>query len=162
MIRYLQEWVEGSCLSSIPEEMNSTEVPSPDDIKITFDFIKAVSEQSSTLNTWTLSVLAGSILFIVSTSYHRSESRGARLIYLLFIPAWLFSVSTIYVGTLISSTLTSSYVQLRGGQKSFDTLRQMAEYVNCMNNTQIEHFQYSIFIYGLWLLTTLIIWIFSK
>lgn len=60
--------------------------------------MKLAADGSSTMATWALSTIAGSVAAIVSTSYLRPADRKFRRIYLLYLPAWVCLGISIYWG----------------------------------------------------------------
>ena len=64
--------------------------------------LQAVAARSDAMVEWALLVVAGSIAAIVSTSYIRPQVLRPRLIYLLFIPAWLALAVSLYFGDQVA------------------------------------------------------------
>src|ERR1041385_3632063 len=91
-------------ISSGSPATTATPTSSPDDSFLK-EGLKGIADDSRTLTTWALTLIAGSILAIASTSYLRPANWKVRLIYLLFIPGWILCGISLFYG----DQLTHSY-----------------------------------------------------
>ncbi len=132
------------------------------DAQIFIDHIKVLHEVSSSLITWAMSIFAGSILLITSTSYFRPAKLKIRLIYISFIPAWIFSFLSIYYGNEISKRVPAAVLAGKGGTKQLKILNGIAELTNCEYEYQLLYFQLALFFLSIWLILYLIWWIYTK
>lgn len=125
------------------------------------EHIASINQISGTLTTWGLSMLGGSILFIVSTSYNRPSAKF-RLAYLLFIPAWIFTSLSIYFGSTIGQRVPASILAKEGTEEKIARLFEISRLANSEYKFQLLFFQTALGIYALWLLIFLIWWVFYK
>jgi len=68
---------------------------------------------SQSLSQWALLVTAGSIVILVGASYRRPQSLRFRLIYLLFVPGWIFLATSLFHGMQVQSAYVA-YLLGRG------------------------------------------------
>lgn len=116
--------------------------------------LKVVAEGSSQLTVWALALMAGSIAVIVSTGYLRPV-RKWRLMYLLFVPAWMFVGWSVYCGNLLSRRYMAAVM----GNK--EMLPKMHEAINADFICQLDKLYYGLSFFGLWLLLFLWWWVFA-
>jgi hypothetical protein len=64
--------------------------------------IQTIVSGANTRITWSLSIIAGSLGALLSTSYVRPMGKWSKLIYLIFIPGWIYLANTIYWGDSIA------------------------------------------------------------
>ena len=119
---------------------------------------KLANEESNRLITWSLSIIGGSILLIISTDY--VNPRGWILYsYFLFAIGWTVLAMSIYYG----ETLTRIYMS---GATASDTdtsgIREIGEKVDEYFAKQIKFFRIGIIIFSIWLILFLIWFIISK
>ena len=117
--------------------------------------VKSFTENSTDLNKQALSVLGGSILLILSTNYIKPPVRKARLIYLLFIPAWTFLTFTLYFNNIIMRQNAAYFFSMNKEDKL-----GICSDINDVYANQLLAFQSSIVILAMWLTAYLIWWIF--
>ena len=117
--------------------------------------LETVVTSSRQLTTWALSIGAGSVLAIISTSYIRPKSLKLRLPYLLFMPGWCLLGYSIFLG----ERLTRSYIASILNSKDADLI---SSYINDLFATQRETLLESLVFFLLWLVAYLLMWIFSK
>ena len=115
--------------------------------------VQTIISSSNTISTWSLSMLAASILAIVSTSYVRPGKWG-KLLYLLFIPGWIF---------LILAIDNNNTIVRRGIAATIDENRILSiiEKMNDEFALQLSNFKASLIFFGIWLLLFLLWWIFQ-
>lgn len=123
--------------------------------------IKSLSDVSSSMLTWALSILGGSLLVIVNSAYYRPPLK-VRLLYLVFVPAWVFGFLSIYQSNLISRRLAAAFLQGKGGEKQLDRLEKIAAKANSELGNQILFFQIMLILLAVWLTIYIIWWVFTK
>lgn len=64
--------------------------------------LKAILDNSATLVNWALAVMGGTVAAVIGSSYERPKTWPERLMYLLFIPAWILLGCSIFAGKQIS------------------------------------------------------------
>jgi hypothetical protein len=121
------------------------------------DTIKMYSELSNQFSTWSLSILAGSILTLISSSYIRPVNKKIRLIYLLFLPGWACLAVSILNNDFINRRVVAAYLT-----KSDTILVQIASLINYEFDTQLTFLNLSLCCFGLWLVLFLVWWIFGN
>jgi len=116
--------------------------------------LKSMAENSRSLMGWALTIIGGSILAIVSTSYLRPLSRKIRLVYLLFIPGWVLVGWSLYYGDSISR---------RNNAATFMSSRQKLSEIGGLMNREFDYqltlFKYGLLVFSIWLLIYLIWWV---
>jgi hypothetical protein len=116
-----------------------------------------MADGSSTLVGWGLTIIAASIITIVSTSYLRPSNKKIRLIYLLFIPGWMFIGLSIYFGNKISRRYIASMLVPRT-----DIIHEIGNKINTEFSSQLLWFQVGLIFFSIWLLLFLLWWIFGE
>lgn len=117
---------------------------------------KIVAENSQALITWSLSIIGGSIVAIVGTSYIRPAHLYLRLLYLLFIPGWTFLSLSIHKGHKIARHYIASIFN-----KQQSELIEIGEKINTCYDSQITHFEIALVFFAIWLGGFLLGWIFN-
>ncbi|MFH1580629.1 MAG: hypothetical protein ABIC39_00900 [Pseudomonadota bacterium] len=117
--------------------------------------LEQASNASAQLVTWALAVVAGSVATIVSTSYLRPMKRAVRLIYLFFLPGWVFLGLSIYYGEKISRRYIAAKLVPE------KTLGEIAKFVNQDFGCQRLNLEIGLIIFALWLVTFLFWWVFG-
>ncbi len=125
------------------------------------EHIKAIFDVSDSLVTLTLSILAGSLLMIASTSYRKPEN-NFKFTYLLFIPAWVFATISIYYANDIARHVPAAVLQKEGGSGRIDLLYEIMSDANSEYAQQINFFQISLGLMAVWLFCYLIWWVFYQ
>jgi hypothetical protein len=120
------------------------------------DGLKSMAEESQTLTGWGLAIIGASIIGMASTSYLRPPRRRVRLIYLLFIPGWLFIAWSVYNGDKISRHYSAAVFA-----RNRELLGQIGSLMNTQFDQQLTHLQWGLGFFALWLLVFAIWWIFS-
>lgn len=123
-----------------------------------FNCIKSIEAGSSKISTWTLSIVGGSLLAILSDSYiHPTESK-LRAIYTLFIVGWaLLGMALFYGKEILGSTIASELCR-----NNEDQLIPIFEKCNTAFEKQLRCFNMGLLIFGIWLFIYLIWWIFCE
>lgn len=118
--------------------------------------IKTIATGSSTLCTWSLSVVGGSLLAILSTSYIRPDSICLKLFYLLFIAGWILIAYSIYYGINISGrSMAADLYAADKGMLSEIFAKSNSDYAK-----QLTYFKKALAVFGSWLVLYLLWWIF--
>ncbi|MBZ0097715.1 MAG: hypothetical protein K8F30_01445 [Taibaiella sp.] len=116
--------------------------------------LKAISESSKTYEGWTLLVIGGTILTILSSDYIKPTHNRARIIYLLFIPGWIsFSISLFKADYISRAAI--------GATMSTD-LSGLFKDIDKAYGDQLSYFKGGLLFIVLWLILFVIIWIFEK
>ena len=118
--------------------------------------IRAVADYGDKLAGWALMVIAGSIVALVSTSYVRPGSRRFRLLYLLYLPGWVYLASAVRAG----STIRSRYLAALFGRE--ENLVKIAKSVNSDVAAQQDGFLTGLLFFAAWLGLFLFYWVFSS
>jgi hypothetical protein len=127
------------------------------DSSILLKGIKNISDGASKLAAWTFTIIGGTILIILSDSYFHPMCSCLRLIYLLFIPGWVFLAVSIYYGT---NTMRRAMAAEFWAEKQ-DPLIDIFKKSNKDFSNQLQTFRIGLLIYAIWLMLYLIWWIFS-
>jgi hypothetical protein len=78
-------------------------------------FFEAAQTLAQGLSQWSLLIVAGSLVIIVSTSYYRPSHPRVRAAYFLFIPAWLCLAISINEGIRVQRSYVAYLVGSRQG-----------------------------------------------
>nr|VFK59874.1 MAG: hypothetical protein BECKTC1821F_GA0114240_103816 [Candidatus Kentron sp. TC] len=117
---------------------------------------KEVVVYSSRLTTWALSVFAGTIAAIISTSYIRPSAIQLRISNLLFIPGWVCLSFSIHNGEqLVRKYLASIMVKS-------DAVINITSKINNVFSDQRLYFYVALMFFGAWLLVFLLQWVFVQ
>ena len=119
--------------------------------------IESYESGSAKLVTWSLSIVGGSILIIISDSYFRPSNIYHRYFYFLFLLGWIFLAISMYHAFLITR---------RGMVKALykdnpKLLTPIFEETNTSFKWQLRCFQWGLLCFGIWLVSYLTWWIFS-
>ena len=117
--------------------------------------IKSIEGGSGKVISWCLSLLGGSLLTILSSSYNHPEGY-LKYFYLLFILAWAFLFLSIYYGMNISNRLMAA--ELFSNKNS--ALEDIFGKINFDYANQLKFFKWSLVVFALWLLFYISWWIF--
>lgn len=128
------------------------------------DALKLVAKSSATLITWALSVVGGSVAAIVSTSYLRPKNPKVRLIYLLYLPGWLFLGLSVYFGDRVSRHYVASrFVAAHGSDASaYDKVLAIGQKMNADYISQQNMLMLGLLMFGAWLSLFLLWWVFGE
>jgi len=118
--------------------------------------LKEAAEHSNTLVEWALLLYAGSVATIVGTSYIRPPTRKLRLIYLLFVPAWLFLAISVFYGRQINGRYLAA---IFAKQEFHSSIRE--QMMGDLQN-QIDFLEYGMLLFGIWLIFYILWWVFAE
>lgn len=136
--------------------------------------IKSMVDNANQLITWTLSVVGGSIIVLVSSSYIKPLARWWRMIYLLFIIGWVLMGISLYHGNIVNQYYNGaqfSVVQAHANivDSKFDEAeKKKVIFMNAWagaNNSyavQINSFLFGLLFFAIWLAAFLVWWIFIQ
>jgi hypothetical protein len=114
--------------------------------------VQAIISASNNIASWSLSLLGATLLAVLSSSYIKPLGKWSKLIYLLFIPGWVF---------LALSIKCNDTITRRGIAATIDPNR-IPSIVDKMNDEfalQLKDFNIALYLFGLWLLLFLLWWI---
>jgi hypothetical protein len=122
----------------------------------TFDLkaFDAAVTLAQSLTQWGFLIIAGSVVIVVGTSYYRPNERLVRRSYLLFLLAWLLMGMSIFRGI---------QVQMANVARLFESSPNLTEVRRTMThdaNAQIQYMEWSLWIFGVWLLCFSVWWVF--
>ena len=118
--------------------------------------LSALSNAAGTLTGWSLAMLGATVAGIVSSEYLRPEGR-IRFFYLLFLPGWLSLGASIFYGDRIARRFAAAAFT-----QNFERLTQIGQAMNCEYAQQRCFFQLAVFVFGLWLISLLLWWVFAR
>jgi hypothetical protein len=114
---------------------------------------------AQTLNQWALLVIGGSLVVIVSTSYYRPPALKQRLIYLLFVPAWIMLAISIMQGNIVQRSYLAYLFANPASELYPQRTQEILERINRAAGRQIVTLEWALVVLGLWLLFYLSWWI---
>lgn len=116
--------------------------------------IQAIVNASNTVVNWCMSMIAASLLAILSTSYIKPVGKWARLIYLAFIPGWFWLTDAIRWGNSLTR---------RGIMATLypDRIAAITEKMNDEFQRELSGFYLALVFFCCWLLLYLLWWIFQ-
>lgn len=116
--------------------------------------VEAIVSYSNTINTWCLSMIAASLLAILSTSYVKPLQKWWKLIYILFVPGWIFLAFAIKSNGVIAG---------RGIRAALEPerIQSIVYKLNTDFANQVCYFNWAIYSFGSWLVLYLVWWIFN-
>ncbi len=91
-----------------PENHNLHEADATENADRIFQCIKSLEGSSSKVSAWSLTIMGGSFLAILSDSYIHPGSGSLKMVYLLFILAWISISLSLYYGMRISGSAVAS------------------------------------------------------
>jgi hypothetical protein len=115
---------------------------------------KVISDNSQSLITWSLSIIGGSIVAIVGSSYLRPDSIYWRLPYFLFIPGWIHLALSIHKGHEISRRYIASIFTNKP-----QALIDIGQAINTCYDRQLAYFERALIFFATWLAFLLLWWI---
>ncbi len=119
--------------------------------------IKSISEGSNKIITWSLSIVGGTILIILSDSYLHPSTRNLKLVYSLFLLGWILIALSINKGIIISGRSMAGELY----SENNEMLKQIFEKSNTDFKHQLNLFKWALLVFGLWLILFLCWWIFG-
>ena len=142
--------------SASPSPTEAVQGSSSDTDRYLREGLKGIAEQSRALSGWGLTIIGASIIAIASTSYFRPRHKRVRLIYLLFLPGWLFIGLSIRSGDKVSRRFAAgAFAQER------KLLREIGSLMNGDFASQLTCFQWGLTFFSVWLIAFTIWWIAS-
>ena len=124
-------------------------------------FFEAAQSLAQSLSQWSLLIIGGSLIIVVSTSYRRPQNRKVRAAYFLFIPMWCCLALTVYQGIMVQRSYVAYLVASRSTPTQ-QTLNTIAENITNATRSQILALETALLIGGLWLLLYIVWWICSN
>lgn len=129
-------------------------------IKKSTEANKLINEESNRLITWALSIIGGSILTIISTSY--VHPKGPIIYtYLLFVVGWSCLSASIFFGEMITRIYIAGITINEQSDKSLERINKISFEVDKKFGNQIKWFSSGIIVFALWLLVFLI-WLIAE
>ena len=116
--------------------------------------VKTIVASSNTLVSWSMTIIAASLLALLSTSYLRPVEKKGKWMYVLFLPAWILLGVGIYCGSLI---------ERRGIMAAIDPTRipVILDKMNDEYASQLTYFNIALAFLGAWLILFLFWWLFT-
>lgn len=111
--------------------------------------LKVIVDAADKIATWSISLLGGSVLAIISTSYAKPAKKMLRVFYLLFVPAWVFCALAIKEGDSIRRM--DIMAELNAHLIPRIVVSMNDSFTNLMN-----YFNFSILFFCLWMICYLI------
>ena len=119
---------------------------------------KSIAQEAHTLATWALGALGGSMALIIGTSHNAPKSRRGRLIYLMFVPAWVCLALSVYCSSLIKRNYLSSMY----AKDNLETMKIISARMNDSFGIQIHAMNAGILFLSLWLGCYLVWWYYNS
>ena len=113
---------------------------------------------AQSLTGWSLLIIAGSIVVIVGTSYHRPQTLRARLIYLLFLPGWIFLVCSMKYGVSVQRV----YLAYLFANPTEEKIKRFKDTIGEDSLNQIRSIEIALIFFVVWLILYLIWWLFNR
>ena len=127
------------------------------------DGFKVMADNSQTLIGWCLAIFGATILALISTSYVRPRPKPIRLIYLLFIPGWVFIGFSVYCGNLLARYyMVAVQKSAASEQELLKSLSKSGWLIEFAYGKQLVFLQIGLIVFAIWILTFLIWWVFSE
>jgi hypothetical protein len=117
--------------------------------------IEFLEKTSGKITSWSLSILGGSFLAILSDEFVHPEMTYFKLGYFLFVPAWLFTIISISNGLKVSGALSAA----KRNESVLELLVESFKHGQCHQRKQIRWFKAALIVYGSWLLAYLTWWV---
>ena len=117
----------------------------------------AASSFAQSLSGWALVIIAGSVVTLVGTSYHRPTMYW-RLAYVLFPFGWLFLVLSMYFGVEVQR----AYLAGLFSTPTNGSIAKLTEAISADCLLQIWMMQLAIFCFSLWLFVYWLWWLLAK
>lgn len=123
-----------------------------------FKTIESIENGSNKIISWSLSIVGGTLLVILSENYIKPDYQLYKLAYLLFGVGWILIGISIYNGRNITN---SKMAAVLFDQKE-ENLKKILKNVNRYYSRQLCFFYWSLSVFGLWLILYLMWWIFGS
>lgn len=131
--------------------------------KVIRDGFKVIADNSQTLIGWCLAIFGATILALISTSYARPPSKRIRLIYLLFIPGWVFIGFSVYCGNLLARYYMVAVQKSAASElELLQSLYRSGWYLDFAYDKQLVFLQLGLMAFAIWILAFLVWWVFSN
>ena len=117
------------------------------------EILSAITDNAAQHVTWTLMLLAGTLLTVVGTSHVSPETTKGRSFYLLLIPGWAVLVASMYFGDRVQRRAISALMV------DDETLRDTHRSINADFNLQLNLMLIGGGFLALWLLFYVVWWI---
>jgi hypothetical protein len=118
--------------------------------------LEGITDLSQTFTTWTFSALAGSFLAIIGNSHIRPSALKHRLVYLIFIPAWIALALSIWYGTSVQRRIAAC------GILNDEHIEGSVRASSWDFGIQINSFLVGMGLLALWLGAYLLWWVYNK
>jgi hypothetical protein len=119
--------------------------------------IKAIDINSGKVSGWTLSIIGGSLLAILSDSYIHPTYRELRLLYLLFVPAWALLATSLAHGINVSGNAIASDLY----SNNLELTTSIFDQSERSFSKQLKAFRAGLVFLAIWLVLYLVWWIFG-
>ena len=143
------------------------------------EVLKSIVEHSNKVNDIAFKLLIATFAIVLTTSYIKPVSKKWKLIYLLFLPGWIFIYFSINNNDQLnrrSIMFQMTFKDIENIQKNnvsiksdsvnniienkIENIEQTIKNINSNLSSQLDNFRYSLLTFGLWLFTYLFWWIF--
>jgi hypothetical protein len=122
------------------------------------DILEKIVGASDKLSGWGLSIVGGSIVALISSSYLKPTTLKAKQIYLLFVPGWIFIFLSLYYGNNLMQDYIGSLFYIKNETEKF---YQSMLCVNKYYSGQIRFFVIGLVFFATWLIAILLWWIYN-
>jgi len=121
-------------------------------------FIKSVEKMSGKITSWSLAVIGGTFLAILSEEYIHPAETKFRIPYFLFVVGWIFIAISIYYGINISGSAAAAELN----SEDLDSLVEGSTACDKYFGRQLKWFKLALLTFGIWLGLYLLWWIFGN
>jgi hypothetical protein len=129
-----------------------------DHFKKTTEANKLINEESNRIITWSLTVIGGSILTIISSGYV-NPTGPILYAYAIFAVGWVYLGFSIYYGEKV----TRNYIAgITADDENTDFINSIGKEVDNNFGRQLSYFKYGIFTFSAWLILFLVWFIVNK
>jgi hypothetical protein len=111
---------------------------------------------SQSLSQWSVLIIGGLTALLLGDSHLSSSRRRVRLIYLLFLPSWLFLLLSVFMGVKVQRNFLA--LKLLLGANVEATKLALNNHMSC----QLTFIEVGLWFIGGWLLCYLLWWVFSE
>ena len=118
--------------------------------------LSALSSAAGTLTGWSLTILGATVAGIVGSEYLRPQGR-IRFFYLLFLPGWFSLGMSIFYGDKIARRFAAAAFT-----QNPERLEQIGQSMNSEYDQQRFFFQFAVLLFGFWITSLLIWWVFAR
>ena len=135
--------------------INEAEKQKVDSKVLLFNTIESAEVGSNKIMSWSLSIIVGSLLVILNTSYIKPKLDWFKYFYSLFAVGWVLIGISIYFGRKITNSKIAAILN----RKSLELLDTILKDVNNYYHKQLVFFYLSLMVFGFWLFTYLFYWL---